>query len=211
MIGLYVDHISPSITTLGPGRRIGLWVQGCSLRCKGCMSVELFERRKASYCSIAWLTERIISYAQDHAGLTISGGEPFEQAESLKELLENIHKYTSLDIMVYSGYTKEELLKGSQAMIDLLNKVDILIDGRFEIDLSPSKPWCGSDNQTIYLLSKRVQKYRPMISPNQYIPPFSLQVEIADDDYVRIIGIPRRGELELMKTLLLKRGIELKR
>ena len=46
---LYVNGLFPLVTTLGPGRRIGLWLQGCSFRCPGCMTPELFERDE-SFC-----------------------------------------------------------------------------------------------------------------------------------------------------------------
>ncbi len=207
----YLGQLTPSVTTLGPGRRIGIWVQGCSLNCFGCMSEDLFYRYEESYLSIDSVYDRIFSLAPGHTGLTVSGGEPFDQAEALLPLLLKVNRTTTLDIMVYSGYTREEILKGSQAMVDLFTQVDIIIDGRFEVGLPTSKPWCGSDNQTIHLLTKRARQYNCLIKEGQGEPPPSLQVEVTNGNAVRIIGIPRRGELEQLREQLLQRGVELKK
>ena len=210
MLYLYVDQISPSVTTLGPGKRIVLWVQGCSLRCFGCMSAELFERQVNSRVKVSDITKKIISYAPGHAGVTISGGEPFEQAEALTELLLHLRDNTSLDIMIYSGYRREEILKNSAAMLKLLSLTDILVDGRYRSDLPTDKPWCGSDNQFIYLLSNRAQAYSRLIKGEFKIAP-RIQVEITAEKEVRVIGIPRRGELDRLKIELMKKGIVLKK
>ncbi len=210
MFYLYVDHISPSVITLGPGKRIVLWVQGCSLRCFGCMSAELFERRVNTRFKVSEITEKIISYAPGHAGVTISGGEPFEQAEALTELLLNLRDNTSLDIMIYSGYRREEILKSSAAMVKLLSLTDILVDGRYRSDLPTNKPWCGSDNQVIHLLSTRAQAYRRLLKGEFKIAP-TLQIEITAENEVRVIGIPHRGEMNRLKIELMERGIKLKK
>ena len=144
-----------------------------------------------------------------HTGLTISGGEPFEQAKPLLELLRLFHEKTSLDIMVYSGYTLDEILRGPPVYKDLLSFIDILVDGRYRSDLTTSKQWCGSDNQVVYLLSDRAfQRYRKVLDREKGNVP-SLQVEIGDDNSLRIIGIPRHGEIERLKSQLAIKGIEL--
>ncbi len=207
---LFVDHISYSVTTLGPGLRIVLWVQGCSLRCAGCMSTELFERQKDSRFRVTQVAEMIIARASGHAGITISGGEPFEQAEALTELLKNLRHNTSLDIMIYSGYTRKEILESTPAKVELLSLADILVDGPYQGDLPPSKPWCGSDNQGIHLLSNRAQTYAKYVGSKIKITT-TLQVEMTAEKEVRVIGILRRGEIDQLKNQLSKRGIELKK
>lgn len=206
---VYLDQLTHSVYTLGPGRRIGIWVQGCSLKCFGCMSEDLFYRREKSCLSVEDIFDHIFSLAPGHSGLTVSGGEPFDQAEALLPLLIKVKRSTTLDTMVYSGYTKEEILNGSKAMVDLFTQIDILIDGRFEAALPTRKPWCGSDNQTIHLLTKHAQQYNNLIKEGQCMPT-SLQVEVTNGNAVRIIGIPRRGELEQLREQLLQRGIMLK-
>ncbi len=212
---LYIDHICPATNTLGPGRRICLWVEGCSLRCSGCMTPELQKRREKSKVTVADTLQKIIDFTRGkspgyYSGLTISGGEPFEQAEALYCLLSAIHQNTFLDVMIYSGYTKQEILTGGAAMRQLLNLTDILVDGRYRKDWPDKKFWCGSDNQKAYLLTPHAQKYKDYFTekPGQF---FRLAVEMTWQGQLRLIGIPRREELALLQAKLYARGIELKK
>ena len=124
-------------------------------------------------------------------------------------VLFHVRKHTSLDIMVYSGYTLEEILKGPPAMVKILSLVDILIDGRYRQDLPTSKIWRGSSNQIMHLLSKRSQKYSGYIDA-LYGRCRSLQVEFADDTNFHIIGIPGRDDLSRLRKHLFHRGIHQK-
>ncbi len=209
---LYIDHISPATNILGPGRRLCLWVEGCSMRCSFCMTPELQKRHEKSKVTVPILLHKIMDYTSGdnnyYNGLTISGGEPFEQAEALCQLLSSIHRKTSLDVMIYSGYTKLEILQGSAAMRQMLKLTDILIDGRYRNDLPDKKSWCGSDNQQAYLLTKRAKKYKDFFTdkPGQ---PRQLEVEMTLQGKLRLIGIPRRGELASLQAGLYTRGIDL--
>lgn len=205
---LNVNSLSPLVTTLGPGRRIGLWLQGCSFRCPGCMTPELFECDKRFCRKIPDVLFEILAHVPGHSGLTISGGEPFEQAEGLRELLFLVRKYTTLDVLIYSGYTLKELTDGPPAMQDVLSLVDVLIDGRYRHDLPASKPWVGSSNQMVHLLSRRAQSDERYINASRMNIP-SLQVQIGADNSLHLIGIPRRGDLARFGALLSQRGVEL--
>ena len=80
------------VTVLGPGRRIGLWVQGCTIRCRGCVSQDTWPRDPAKAIAVrellAWC-RRVAPRGPD--GVTISGGEPFEQPAALRALLTGLH------------------------------------------------------------------------------------------------------------------------
>lgn len=206
---LYLSHLSPAVTTLGPGRRIGLWTQGCSLRCDGCMSPYLWQREQSARTSVFRIFQQIFACAPGHLGLTISGGEPFEQPEALRLLFSLVRQYTCLDIMVYSGYTLAEILEGYMAQREMLTLTDILIDGRYCRDRPTDKLWRGSDNQQAHLLSRKAQKYRAFIDA-EYSPSRPLQVEVTAEDSLEIIGIPRRGDLDRLKEGLSRRGITLR-
>lgn len=203
---LYLNHLSPAITTLGPGRRIGLWTQGCSIRCSGCMSPDLWCWEEHSKKSVSQVFQQIISYAPEHAGLTVSGGEPFEQPEAMQSLFSLVREHTSLDIMVYSGYTLAEILEGPQAQREMLALADVLMDGQYCRELPTDKLWRGSDNQQMHLLSKKVQKYRNFIDA-EYGLSRPLQVEITAGNNLQLIGIPGRGDLDRFKEGLSRRGI----
>lgn len=203
---LHVGWVTPGVTTLGPGRRIGLWVQGCSLRCPGCLSPELFERRKASARSVEDVLLQLVALAPGHDGLTISGGEPFQQAGPLVALVEGLRSLTALDVLVYSGFRRKELERGSTAQKRLLSAVDMLMDGRFEAGNPTRRVWRGSGNQVLHLLSARAQVHRRWVEA-QVGGRRPLQVGLTDEGRVRIIGIPERGFAASLTAGLAEAGI----
>lgn len=71
---------------LGPGKRAVVWVQGCSLRCKGCIAPEMWNHNEGILVEVSKLAEELFA-DESIEGLTVSGGEPSEQAEAVGELL----------------------------------------------------------------------------------------------------------------------------
>jgi anaerobic ribonucleoside-triphosphate reductase activating protein len=189
---LYVDRISSPVTNLGPGRRIGLWVQGCTIGCPGCISRNLLVRRERSRMPVRRVADRIVALSPRHDGLTVSGGEPFEQPEALTELLSCVKTATKLDILVYTGYSLEALQVGSRSVRSLLGLIDVLIDGPFRLELPNRKLWRGSDNQRMHLLTPRARKYA-MYREAVYDGARELQFEVTDEGMLRVVGIPERG------------------
>ena len=99
----------------GPGRRAVIWVQGCSLGCPGCWNPQSHpvDRGRVVRISmlLAWLED--LSAANRISGLTVSGGEPLEQAAALEALLKGVRAdIPSLSIGLFSGYTEDELALG---------------------------------------------------------------------------------------------------
>lgn len=89
-------------------------------------------------------------------GLTVSGGDPFEQSAALLALLKAVRD-TFDDILVYTGYTLDEITAGDagEAGIACLAFIDVLIDGRYE--QAQNTPDCvlrGSANQVIHFLNE---------------------------------------------------------
>lgn len=207
---LYINSISYPVSNLGPGKRVVLWVEGCSLGCKGCMAVSMQERKEPSKKSVAELFSTIKEASQGLDGITISGGEPFEQAESLYKLLQLIRKETHLDIMVYSGYTIEELRRQGKVAENLLSVIDILIDGRFEEKNTNRKLWRGSDNQRFHILSERAKRYSHYADA-EYNGKRELSMEMMGDHTFKIIGIPERGFFEEFNERCRKLGLILKK
>ena len=170
------------------------------------MSPDLLRRKETSLTNIDSIINQIISNKSGHTGLTVSGGEPFDQAQALHSLLSHVKKHTTLDIIVYSGYTLHEILNGNPDMKMALSQVDILIDGRYREDLPTTKIWRGSSNQVLHLLSKRALKYNRYVDA-EYGESRPLQVEMGEGKTLQIIGIPGRGDLNRLKELLFQRGI----
>jgi anaerobic ribonucleoside-triphosphate reductase activating protein len=163
---LRIAQTVPDTEAEGPGRRFALWVQGCSLRCPGCCNPEMFAPDKGgSFIEARALAEQILA-TPGLEGISVLGGEPFEQAEALAELCALV-KAGGLSVMVYTGYTRAELSQRASAA-GLLAHVDLLVDGRYEQDKpEKSRRWIGSSNQVMHFLSPRYAPDDPRFStPN---------------------------------------------
>ena len=136
----------------GPGRRCVIWVQGCNQRCTGCFNPETQDFSGGFDMSIRDLLSWLPVGEVD--GITFSGGEPFLQAAKLADLAAECRSL-GLNVMVYSGFTYEELLaSNSSATKALLNQVDILVDGPYMADVQPNHRWAGSGNQRVIYLKE---------------------------------------------------------
>lgn len=137
--------------TNGSGVRTTLFVTGCTHRCEGCFNSELqsFESGKEFTKDKENL---MIEYARDPLvkGVSILGGEPFQQdTESMRNLLKRLKEEVGKPIWVWTGYTYEEL-KLLKDKFQLLEYIDVLVDGRFDKNrLDMNLFFRGSDNQRI--------------------------------------------------------------
>jgi len=115
--------------------------------------------------------------------LTISGGEPFDQADALFELLNLIRKHFK-DILVYTGYKMEYLIRKYKKHLSL---IDALVDGRFLEGLESEYAYKGSDNQRLFVLNKDLSdRYYEWMQKKK---DKTLQV-IKAEDKIYLIGIP---------------------
>lgn len=164
---LRVAQLVPDTEAEGPGRRFALWVQGCTLRCPGCCNPEMFASDRGQLVDPDALGERIAK-SPGIEGLSVLGGEPFQQAGPLAVACRAVRR-AGRSVMVYSGYTLEELeAQGDPEVDELLATVDLLADGRFEQD-NPERRrrWLGSANQRLHFLTDRYSPEDPRFSmPN---------------------------------------------
>lgn len=157
-----IKRICYPVKVLGPGKRVGVWVTGCSFDCKGCMTPEL----RSSSAGNEVACEKIISAAErvngDIDGLTVSGGEPFDQARELSTLVRLFRERFTDDIIIYTGYTLEELKKRGCSFTDeVLDTVSVIIDGRYVDSLNDGKGLRGSSNQTVHIFRNK-ERYEYM-------------------------------------------------
>lgn len=140
----------------GPGIRFVVFVQGCKHNCPGCHNPQTHSFTGGTMVSIDSIMEQIRKNPLLD-GVTLSGGEPFEQAESLAELAGCV-KELGLNVITYTGYTYEEITSGFGKMNgweSLMNETDILVDGRFEIDKKNILlKFRGSENQRLIDVKK---------------------------------------------------------
>lgn len=141
----------------GPGIRFVVFVQGCPHHCLGCHNPETHDFQGGELREISALVDRINTMPMI-TGITISGGEPFCQAEECGELAERV-KSLGKNVVVYSGYTYEQIkyLAASDAKVEkLLSLTDILIDGPYlEAQRDLNLPYRGSANQRIIKMNRK--------------------------------------------------------
>lgn len=147
----YVDESEVN----GPGSRAVVWVQGCNRECPGCFNPASWSFEINQLISIEELAEKILSNRRN-TGVTFSGGEPFWQATALAQLAKRL-KATGLNIMSFTGFTLKELGSDSapEGAGELLEQLDILIDGPFVESLainSPDSP-VSSRNQRVHIFN----------------------------------------------------------
>ena len=156
-----VARILYPVKVLGPGDRIGIWLCGCNRACPGCSNPELWSPRPEYEVSIENLCHLIDQVLSNHQvdGITITGGEPFQQADDLWKLISQLSNQVP-DILVYSGYRLQELYDlNDPAVNSVLNNVATLVDGAYIQELNDNSPLRGSSNQQIHILK---DEYRDM-------------------------------------------------
>lgn len=134
----------------GPGVRYTIFTQGCKHNCKGCHNPSTHSFAGGKDYSVSDIYEDILTH-ENIDGVTLSGGDPMYQAESCLVLAKKIKDNTQLDIWCYTGFTFEQLLSSDNEYVHkLLNYVDVLVDGRFDINTrSLELVFKGSENQRI--------------------------------------------------------------
>lgn len=137
-------------TVDGPGRRSVIQVSGCSIRCQGCFVPQTHERENGTLVSIASIVSEIVENRSAHDGVTILGGEPFDQSGSVAEIIFRL-KREGLHVAIYSGYTLKALIERGEPNVHyILNHTDLLIDGPFVNSMREAAgEYRGSRNQRL--------------------------------------------------------------
>lgn len=186
-----VFDIIDGITKLGPGVRFGIWTQGCLRKCAGCMTPGSQPLDGGYLVDVDSLVNTIKQSGKTE--LTISGGEPFLQTDALSELLIKLRKDIDIGVIVYTGFTYEEI-RLNNGYSKLLDQCDLIIDGAYEESLNDGKNLRGSSNQKAVLLSDR---YRDFIKEFGAKPA---EVEFfVYEDKISMVGVPSREILEKIK------------
>jgi anaerobic ribonucleoside-triphosphate reductase activating protein len=199
MPALQVAQIVPCTEAEGPGKRFALWFQGCPLRCPGCCNPEFLSFTGGQSQSLQELTE-LLQQSQERGGIegiTLLGGEPFAHAKSAAAFAQAACNL-GLSIMVFTGYTLEELRTKPDAA-ELLAHTDILVDGPY-IREQPdtTRRWIGSTNQRIHFLTDR---YR---LDDQWRQRNTLEIRVAGNE-IQVNGFPARQAVGLWKSLASQR------
>jgi|GEM_PF-3465287 len=160
----------------GPWRNTTVWTAGCSIRCRGCFNVNLWDPRAGHKVGLVDFLHTVLDGRdQGDKGLAVVGGEPFDQPLALGIYLTAISLLIpQLIITVYTGFTLEALLKRPKARL-ALRVIDVLVDGPFIRKLADDQlGYRGSSNQRVMDLVKTRSK--------RWV------VQIADWDNLVVIG-----------------------
>lgn len=184
-----INSYEPSSYIYGPGKRFVIWVQGCSLHCKGCWNQHMWSFKTHSLYSVKDLVKLILSFS-DVEGITLLGGEPMHQAKELLTMIKLLKKH-GLTTFLYTGYNFDELSEPAQ--VELFRISDIAVSGRFISHLrDTSLQWRGSSNQIIHF---NTEAYNNV----QVIDGNYCQINLRKDGSMSIIGYPSDELIEDIK------------
>ena len=172
MINIHRYEVVENEHLYGPGKRLLLFTQGCSLHCKGCTNQHLWEFGKGKDVT----TEEILNQCTDLEGLTLHGGEPLDQANVLVELIKKL-KQQGKTVILFTGYIFKELNKvQKQAWLSS----DIVISGRYEEEKrNIYLQFRGSTNQKVFTHKGKYKNYK-----------------IKDGQTVAILSFNEHGEMQ---------------
>ena len=179
-----VGRIYYPVNVLGYGKRIGIWLCGCDKRCNNCVSPEFQNIDGGEILSVDDIIHIVKERSEVIDGITISGGEPLKQAEELKVLIENLLLLEIEDILIYSGYTLQQIQCMNNSDIDyIVNNAACIIFGEYREEQNDGVGLRGSANQEI-VINKFHERYRDAANC------IRKQQIIFSENKTIIIGIP---------------------
>lgn len=201
-LSISLSRVHFPVTALGPGRRVGIWFQGCSIRCPGCISADTWVATKPS-STVGDVLASIRPWLATADGITISGGEPFDQAEALEVLLRGLRAESAGDILAFSGYPLEVLHAHLSRMRGL---IDAIVSDPFERTTAQSLRLRGSDNQRLTFLTPLGRLcFAPYQTPRDDRDRH-LDVSFDEAGAVWFAGIPDRDDFARLNAWLTTQG-----
>jgi anaerobic ribonucleoside-triphosphate reductase activating protein len=184
------------VTALGPGVRLGLWVQGCTLACPGCIAKDTWDPATGVPVEVEELLADVRRAIGEGAhGITVSGGEPMQQARALTALLRGVRELSTLtavpfDILLYTGYELSEL---DNAQRETAALADVLITGRYAVTAPTRLIWRGSANQRMHLQTPLAEaRYLSYVDYEPDAPP--IQIETDPEGNAWWVGVPNHPD-----------------
>jgi len=194
-----ISRIHFPVSSIGPGKRVGIWFQGCSIKCMGCVSIDTWAENKHSV-DIDQVINLLNEWLPNADGLTVSGGEPFDQIEQLKTILESARKHEQIDILLYSGYEYEKLKSDLESFDGL---IDALISGPFDISQTQSLNLRGSDNQELVALTKKGEDLVSAINSSKFNDNSSRSIDLMyEGNTAWMAGVPNQSDMTCLIEIL---------
>lgn len=155
---LQVHAIVERSSANGPGVRAVVWTQGCSIGCPGCFNPGTHSQLDAAKC---WSPDRLAMHLEhlDIEGLTITGGEPLDQAAAVLDLAHRYKLRSGRSVLLLTGYSREALpfVLGPSRYEKLVRSVDVVVAGPFRRNLRQAHSLSGSFNKEIVHFSDRYE------------------------------------------------------
>jgi anaerobic ribonucleoside-triphosphate reductase activating protein len=149
---LRLHHTMARSQANGPGVRAVVWVQGCTLGCAGCFNPATHPPHGGHAVPVAtlvqWLRDLATAPIAPITGLSVSGGEPLQQAEAVIALCAAAQAL-ELSVILWTGYTWDELER-TPWRPRLMQVVDLLIAGRYQAARHLGRDLRGSANKTLH-------------------------------------------------------------
>jgi anaerobic ribonucleoside-triphosphate reductase activating protein len=202
MSPITISRMHFPVTNLGPGRRVGIWFQGCSIRCPGCISVETWPEGRGK-TTVSEVLEAISTWIPPADGFTISGGEPFDQPRALADLLAGIRSHSRADILVFTGHSLEAV---GQQLSSMNGLIDALIADPFDLTASQTLALRGSDNQRLLLLTPLGRERFAGYDRPADVRDRSVDVMFDENGEVWLAGIPARDDFRRLQRVLQSAG-----
>jgi anaerobic ribonucleoside-triphosphate reductase activating protein len=192
---MQIAQVVPCTEAEGPGKRFAVWVQGCPLRCPGCCNPEFIPFKGGHTRTLADMTAEMRRAKEESGveGITVMGGEPFAHASGVLALAKAAREL-GLSVMVFSGFTIEELQARGEADVNaLIALTDILVDGPYvREEPDTERRWIGSRNQRIHFLTPRY------FHDEQWKQRNTLEIRV-DKDGITVNGFPAADAVGLWK------------
>lgn len=205
---LRVARIESATEALGPGCRAVVWFHGCSKSCPGCIAREMNQSSDFELWTGKDLADFLLGLPKIE-GVTLSGGEPFEQnLEELNEFLGILRKSGELSVVCYTGNMLEDLETKQDVPLlkSIISNIDILIDGNYVEELNDGSVWRGSSNQKFHFLSSRYNHLKESVDS---LKDRKIEIIFDSNSVIRITGIPPAGFMQKLNASLKERGLEI--
>lgn len=168
----------------GEGMRAVLWTQGCPHNCKGCHNPSTHDFNGGFLTNTDTIIEELSSNMSFEDGITLSGGDPFMQAEAVNEIAKYV-KSIGKDVWTYTGFTYEKLIElggKNDNIMKLLNNIDVLVDGKFILEQkSLDLFYMGSRNQRVIDVKKSLKENKVVLISKYNIDKNYSSIKIKED------------------------------
>jgi anaerobic ribonucleoside-triphosphate reductase activating protein len=206
MLPLTIARKKAICKVLGPGERSVVWFHGCARRCPNCIADTMNETEGYEQILPDELADWVRNNAGNNAGMegiTLSGGEPLQQpVDLLEEFLMLVKHHTNLSVLCYTGYRLEDINRAK----NVLQYIDVLIDGEYRQEEDFGQRWRGSANQRFHFLTDRYRSQQ-----EEWNNAFERQIEMELDINGKLLisGVPSKDIIEKFTAALQRQNVDI--